>query len=59
MVKVALTDTKLETLSQENGTKVRHLLLCVEGVEVVVVCELSATGHVLEGEETDSVDAVH
>lgn len=36
-----------------------HLLLCVEGVEVVVVGEFSATGDVFEGEETNSVDAVH
>lgn len=36
-----------------------HLLLSVEGVEVVVVGELSAAGHVLEGEEADPVDAVH
>lgn len=43
----------------EGGREVVHLLLCVEGVEVVVVGELSAAGHVLEGEEADPVDAVH
>lgn len=39
--------------------KVPHLLLRVEGVEVVVVSELSAASHVLEGKEADPVDTVH
>lgn len=41
------------------GKEVLHLLLCVEGVEVVVVGELGAAGHILKGEEADPVDAVH
>lgn len=36
-----------------------HLLFCIEGVEVVVIGELSAAADLLESKEADSVDAVH
>lgn len=36
-----------------------HLLFCIEGVEVVVVGELSAAADLLESKEADSVDTVH
>lgn len=36
-----------------------HLLLCVEGMEVVVVSELGATADVFESKKTDSVHPVH
>ena len=36
-----------------------HLLFCVEGMEVVVVGELSAAGDVLESKEAYSVHPVH
>lgn len=38
---------------------VRHLLLCVERMEVVVIGELSTAGDVLESKETDSVNSIH
>lgn len=54
-------DTKHQgqNTSSESKLEVPHLLLCVEGVEVVVVGELSSAGDVLEGKETDSVHSVH
>lgn len=38
---------------------VLHLFFCVEGMEVVVIGELSAAGDLLESKETDSVNPVH
>ena len=38
---------------------VLHLFFCIEGMEVVVIGELSATGDLLESKETDSVHLVH
>lgn len=36
-----------------------HLFFCVEGMEVVIIGELSAAGDLLESKETDSVNPVH
>lgn len=38
---------------------VLHLLFCIEGMEVVVVRELSAAGDVLECKQTYSVHPIH
>lgn len=38
---------------------VLHLLFCIEGMEVVVVGELSAAGDVFESKETNSVHPIH
>lgn len=43
----------------QNNVLVLHLLLCVEGVEVVVVGELSATADVLESKQTNSVHPIN
>lgn len=40
-------------------SKMLHLLFCVEGMEVVVIGELSAAGDVLQCKETDSVHPIH
>lgn len=38
---------------------VLHLLFCIEGMEVVVIGELSAAGDVLESKKTNSVHPIH
>lgn len=38
---------------------VLHLLFCIEGVEVVVIGELSAAGNFLKCKEANSVHPIH
>ena len=46
-------------LAAQRWSPVFYLLFCIEGMEVVIIGELSAVRDLLQSKETDSVNAIH